>query len=553
MATSVLELKTVTDIAAAWFGWDIDEPSPVVEESPTVPQTVPDTTILHLEKYIPTPKQLDDNEELTASQRLAIWSSRYEYHDWELQDILDNTTSIHNHSGQSLADYKKDLGAVIAPDASRVWSGATHNATKLKASAALSTRYINVKDSPRYNRAWYNKGKPEEERQFGWVYDTPPLPNCMPFDVDENKPGSLFPKLFNVRCYQLFEAYPGLSKPAFVTVNADSLNAHYLFFMCWTDVDFANIPATLTRYNTIRKRLTALFGADCEYQGAVIRSPLYKAGQHRKDPRKKPPRRKTSSGVPIEEKVIDISVEAPFAYGILYPIVGYTLDELEQLANQLEAILGREKVTMATAHYQDWLNKGEEEIVVPCGDNSTTTTSDNQPTKKCRKKSKTRKKKNGGTGHDSFPMKDQWRHVNTPAHLIKDRGMSRNKWVTANLSLRFCRREEIANQYRHNRAGYLAYATERAMELYAQLPDKRDFPVSEVHTIARSVVGYCMSKEFKVISGRCWSSEEASYVARCRWELEKECRGETSALPTLHRVWAGMSFYQQMISCRYKN
>lgn len=32
MATSVLELKTVTDIAAAWFGWDIDEPSPVVEE-----------------------------------------------------------------------------------------------------------------------------------------------------------------------------------------------------------------------------------------------------------------------------------------------------------------------------------------------------------------------------------------------------------------------------------------------------------------------------------------------------------------------------------------
>jgi hypothetical protein len=42
--------------------------------------------------------------------------------------------------------------------------------------------------------------------------------------------------------------------------------------------------------------------------------------------------------MPSVEKTTDVSHSAPFAYGILYPIVGYTLDDLEKLGDQLRAI-----------------------------------------------------------------------------------------------------------------------------------------------------------------------------------------------------------------------
>jgi hypothetical protein len=502
-----------------------------------------------LSVFVPTPKKCADDPELTKSQRLGLWATQFEYSNEELQDLLDRTTSIINRSGLPEDEYKKNFGEVAFPNADHVWCGATWNATKLPASAAIMTKYINFQQTPRYNNAWFNANKPDNEQKHGWVYDKVTLSPGMAFDVDTDKPDSLFPKLFgtDVKCYQLFEKYPSLSKPCTVTVNADSLNAHFFYLVQWTDRDLEDIPAALTRYNAIRRQLTALFAADPAYQNDIIRSPFYREGQHRKHPRRKTYlRRKRGDKMPSVEKTTDVSHSAPFAYGILYPIVGYTLDDLEKLGDQLRAILGPEKVALATGQCQDEeVIAVEEPVSSSCGEQRPATTI--TPPKKHKRKQKTL-----SVAPRSFPIADQWKLVHTPAHATKN---CRNKWLTANLSLRYCRRAEIANKFRANKdwKGFLAYATDRAMELYAQLEDKRDFPVTDVRTIVRSVVGYCMSGKFKAINGKRWSSEEASYVARCRWELYRECVGEDASTCQSASKFVSMSFYQQMISCRHKN
>ena len=94
------------------------------------------------------------------------------------------------------------------------------------------------------------------------------------------------------------------------------------------------------RLGTIPRHLSradAALWCRLEYQHGIIRSPYYMEGRHRAKPRQK-----TGS-----KKKTDISEEAPYHNAILYDLNGYTLDDLEALANQLRAILGPEKVALA--------------------------------------------------------------------------------------------------------------------------------------------------------------------------------------------------------------
>jgi hypothetical protein len=67
--------------------------------------------------------------------------------------------------------------------------------------------------------------------------------------------------------------------------------------------------------------------------------------------------------------------------------------------------------------------------------------------------------------------------------------------------------------------GFLAYATTRALELYEQIEDKTDFPVSTAYARARSVVKYCMSNNFRPFG---LTSEQARELANRRWKNHGE-------------------------------
>ena len=88
-------VKTARD----WFDWD----------APTKHVT--------FEKFSPTPKASVEDDDLTASQRLAILSEQFEYSDWELQEILDNLPqqTIINHTSLTLEEHKQGFCEVVFP------------------------------------------------------------------------------------------------------------------------------------------------------------------------------------------------------------------------------------------------------------------------------------------------------------------------------------------------------------------------------------------------------------------------------------------------------
>jgi hypothetical protein len=232
------------------------------------------------------------------------------------------------------------------------------------------------------------------------------------------------------------------------------------------------------------------------------------------------PRQKTGS-----KRKTDISVDAPYHNAILYELNGYTLDDLEALANQLRAILGPDKVALALSAQE---NKASI-LETPKTNNHSHDTTEEQPVippekfikedAKPAKRKKKRTKSNGPTKRQKFPMADQIALAALPIHKITTN--FRDKGLLAHLSLNFCRRAHIAQPFRDasDYEGFLAYATTKALELYEQIEDKRDFPVSTAYGRARSVVKYCMSDNFRPFG---LTSEQARELDNRRWKNHGE-------------------------------
>src|ERR1700722_14481553 len=146
----------------------------------------------------------------------------------------------------------------------------------------------------------------------------------------------MFPKLWSNHCYQIFDAC-GLPPPATIVINPQSMNAHYQFLVHWTDEDKRNPKAAIARYDTIRKNLTLLFGADVGYQNGGTRTPWFLPSHHRLNPKQK-----TNS-----KNRIDISSDPICHYSIGYELKKYRLDELEALIEQVVGILGPDKTALA--------------------------------------------------------------------------------------------------------------------------------------------------------------------------------------------------------------
>ena len=108
-----------------------------------------------------------------------------------------------------------------------------------------------------------------------------------------------------------------------------------------------------------------------------------------------------------------------------------------------------------------------------------------QDTKPAKTKKQKKTKSNGPVKPRKFPMDQQIALAAIPIHKITRN--FRDKALLAHLSLNFCRRTHIAQPFRDasDYDGFLAYATTKALELYEQIEDKTDFPVSTAYARAR--------------------------------------------------------------------
>ena len=142
-----------------------------------------------------------------------------------------------------------------------------------------------------------------------------------------------------------------------------------------------------------------------------------------------------------------------------------------------------------------------------------------EDTKLAKRKKKKKKSKSPSTKRQKFPMADRIALAAIPIHKITKH--FRDKALLAHLSLNFCRQAHIAQPFRDasDYDGFLAYATKKALELYAQIEDKTDFPVSKAYGRARSVVKYCMSNNFRPFG---LTSEQARELANRRWKNHVE-------------------------------
>jgi hypothetical protein len=127
----------------------------------------------------------------------------------------------------------------------------------------------------------------------------------MCFDVDHQDP--------------LFER-PDVPRPFFVVVNPVSGNSHAAYKIRWTHDDCREIKKSKSRYERARQTLTHILRADPSYNNIGIRSPFFKAGHHRKNPRHK-----------YGNKILDLRWDSIFHRSIWYGSQGHTLDQLESI------------------------------------------------------------------------------------------------------------------------------------------------------------------------------------------------------------------------------
>lgn len=317
----------------------------------------------------------------------------------------------------------------------------------------------------------------------------------MAFDVDENsKPH--FKKLYpEYHCYEIHDALD-IPKPLVITINPISRNCQFIYQVKYTEEEQLNSKATKEEYERIRRELSPLLGADRAFVNHVVRSPMFVAGHHRKNPNK------TTS-----KKLIDIEQESLWHHSIWYDPHGYTLAELRQIISYLRDLLGEAVDPQHSVEKHD---------------------------------AETRHHQPSVTDANKLDISIQRQLAQTPSSNIHEG--ERNLWLFSNLSLNFCRKAGVAARFRKNNdfSGFMKAALAKTHELNNRLGDPQ--PEAECSYIAKSVVGWCMGSNYRPI-GR--TSEEATFISRYfRWGAEyisNEKKAKASGI-------SPSTFYRRQIS-----
>ena len=168
--------------------------------------------------------------------------------------------------------------------------------------------------------------------------------------------------------------------------------------MRWTDEDRNNPQKARVEYERVRQQLSQLFGADPAFRNHVVRSPLYVAGWHRKNPTR------TTS-----KKLINIDKESLWHHSIWYEPHALFLEELREIIGYLRNEIG---------------------IVVPEAEKKIAATD--------------KATSSSGSGMPTYSV-DYRTLAKTPGSHIKEG--NRNNWLFANLSRNHCRQADVAERY----------------------------------------------------------------------------------------------------------
>jgi hypothetical protein len=258
--------------------------------------------------------------------------------DTEAQSIIEDewnkcpfyTNMSDNHSIEELQQH-----FIESLDQREILCGYADNKNQLSVEYAVYCRKINLRATP-HGWNW-------SERCWNKSYH---LPRFMTFDIDQNKASSPFKNLFgDYKAEEIHDALD-IARPLVTTINPISGNAQYIYKMSWSFEDMMRFTkdeaSFLAEYDAVRRELSNLFGGDPGLINHVLRSPMFIAGWHRKNPN-----RKTSS-----KYRIDIGNESLFHRSIWYNPKAYTLQELKALIVYLRdlhiSLLGNGDVMNAT-------------------------------------------------------------------------------------------------------------------------------------------------------------------------------------------------------------
>ena len=320
--------------------------------------------------------------------------------------------------------------------------------------------------------------------------ETPTLRKLFALDLDLNRLRTFFPDIQDAA--DIFEHYD-LPRPLCAITNPPTRNAHAVFGVTFTEEEERHPNATAHELKRIIREITKWIGADPSYSNFYIRGPAYVAGHHRLDHR---------------HTITDS--EALWHETVWYQPHLYTLDELREFVRLLKNI-----------HCGTTPNP---EVIAALGS--------------------TKQQQQYNTLEDDgasiIPEGNDGERIGRKVTMFN---LMRHYAYRA--ARRFKNRTELE---KHLLKKYSAINAERCRPV---------LPVYHIRSMEVSVAKFCDEQGFikpKTGGGGhgYLSSEDARHMARCRWEVYRECLGEAEALPSLHKVWGGMSFYQQVASRRCK-
>jgi hypothetical protein len=374
----------------------------------------------------------------------------------------------------------------------QILCGYNKNSGKEFVRQAVRKRFINFRAKP---FGW-------DKLHETWNKNYPVPPIFMAFDVDEDKRTGPYNLLFpDYRCHEIHDALD-IARPLVTTINPITGNCQYVYSILWTDEDLgrfiANPDAVLHEFDTIRKELSWLFGADKGFTNHVIRSPLYIAGHHKDDPK-----RKTTTTYRFA-----VGEEALYHHSTWYNPDCYTLDDLRQLASELKELhvrfLGNEeRLAQLRPQYFPSLSSAVEY---------------------------TRTSRRFAV-HEPRITRAQALAINPRTVGVGERNDAVFNY------LRFKGGHPHARKFKpsSNINGFESFLMPIAQEFNSRIPTP--LPESDIRTIVRSVAKWCLSDKFR---GGGRTSEEARFINfHYRWKDHKsaaqEAREHNVSKETIYR------------------
>jgi hypothetical protein len=411
-----------------------------------------------------------------------------------------------NHSSLSLAEVQAHF-CTLMPSVGiqrdpQILCGYRDNQAMMPVARGIRCRKINLRAIP-YGRSGYRDaaGHWHAMSTETWNKDYTALPKLMAFDVDENKPGSDFSRLYSeYRCFGIHDALD-IPRPLVTTINPVSMNGQYLYQMQWTVTDLADPKAAMVKYEHIRKHLCRLFGADPVFRNHVVRSPLFVAGHHRSNPTK----------MTTSRKLIDIVNESLWHHSIWYEPHAYTLAELHEIVRYLDEL---HETNVADIRHGNTTNTTNTAVVVAAA----------------AKDEKTPVTRNKTV---SITISEQRAYAARDPRSIAVG--ERNNFIFSVTAMK-CRASGVANRFRNNEfdnvANFMAWVLPVILAINDQLPEP--LSTAEVTATVGSVVKYCLSDRFRPL-GR--SSDEATYIANnFRWGPDYRSVGQQAKAAGLSRA-----------------